>query len=220
MKKYELIKEYPGSPKIGTVVNNLENDTISAYPEFWKEVSDFDKNYEIMSFKISTNNGNTWSITRRISNGRFLHESIDENELPIENAFNDGYGAYEEDMYNEYDEPDDIIIINSVKRLSDGKIFTIGDIVQYKVGNDWHIPSTSVIESFKEINSSILIATSTADNWAYLDNGIRTLNFNTMDEKVLSIRDVLQHGIFYEQHSFINKQKTAKNLDNFIKSKY
>lgn len=34
--KYKLIKEYPGSPKIGNTIDNLENDWIENYSEFWQ----------------------------------------------------------------------------------------------------------------------------------------------------------------------------------------
>ena len=36
--KYILKKEYPGSPKLGNIIDNLENDWIENYPEFWKLV--------------------------------------------------------------------------------------------------------------------------------------------------------------------------------------
>jgi len=36
--KYILKKEYPGSPKLGNIIDNLENDWIENYPEFWEEV--------------------------------------------------------------------------------------------------------------------------------------------------------------------------------------
>ena len=45
--KYILKKEYPGSPKLGNIIDNLENDWIENYPEFWKLV--VEKDYEILS---------------------------------------------------------------------------------------------------------------------------------------------------------------------------
>ena len=45
--KYILKKEYPGSPKLGNIIDNLENDWIENYPEFWEEV--VEKDYEILS---------------------------------------------------------------------------------------------------------------------------------------------------------------------------
>ena len=47
--KYILKKEYPGSPKLGNIIDNLENDWIENYPEFWKLV--VEKNYEILEVK-------------------------------------------------------------------------------------------------------------------------------------------------------------------------
>ena len=45
--KYILKKEYPGSPKLGNIIDNLENDWIENYPEFWEKV--VEKDYEILS---------------------------------------------------------------------------------------------------------------------------------------------------------------------------
>lgn len=36
MKKFKLIKEYPGSPKLGTVEDALD---YTAWTEFWKKIS-------------------------------------------------------------------------------------------------------------------------------------------------------------------------------------
>ena len=63
--KYKLIKEYPGSIKLGTIVyletednymTNMENDfklfpkkIVENYPEFWEEV--VEKDYEILEVK-------------------------------------------------------------------------------------------------------------------------------------------------------------------------
>lgn len=106
MKKYKLIKEYPGSPKLGTIVE-LKNDGfypintpggwfsekyhLKPFPEFWEEV--VEKDYEILSYK-SLKKGHIL----------FYNEKYDKN------------------FFNNYN-----WIINSVKRLSDGEIFTVGD---------------------------------------------------------------------------------------------
>ena len=88
--KYILKKEYPGSPKLGNIIDNLENDWIENYPEFWKLV--VEKNYEILS--VITNNN------------KFI-EKVYNQDATIEPYWK----------------------IHSVKRLSDGEIFTIGDKV-------------------------------------------------------------------------------------------
>ncbi len=86
--KYKLIKEYPGSPKLGNTIDNLESDWIENYPEFWEVV---EKDYEILEVK-----GKYGAISSYI-------EELD-NDLKDKTIF-------------------------KIKRLSDGEIFTIGDII-------------------------------------------------------------------------------------------
>jgi len=114
MKKYKLIKKYPGSPELGTEVeqhniNNsiiyLESNKLSIKPfpkchiennEFWQEI--VEKDYEILSYL-----GICGTICKLQSNGKYLHS----NDNHIVN-------------YENYK-------IHSVKRLSDDEVFTIGD---------------------------------------------------------------------------------------------
>ena len=96
--KYILKKEYPGSPKLGNIIDNLENDWIENYPEFWQEV--IEKNYEILSLVASEKN------PQHKKGSKFLH--------------NKDYGF--KNMH-----PTEFWDIYSVKRISDNKIFTIGD---------------------------------------------------------------------------------------------
>lgn len=118
MKRYKLIREYPGSPRLGTEITQLECDSIECYPEFWEEV--VEKDYEILSFK---RNGNFMSIEQKKlatlqKDGSYLHIKLLSTiggatlEFMLKNSF-----------YN----------IHSVKRLSDGEIFTVGDKINYKV---------------------------------------------------------------------------------------
>ena len=107
MKKYKLIKEYPGSPTVGTIlapkVDKELTNTNNFYwggswfnpndfSEFWEEVVEED--YEIVSYikKGST----TCTTTKRRG------------------------GENHEEFWNIY----------SVKRLSDGEVFTIGDLIK------------------------------------------------------------------------------------------
>lgn len=56
MKNYKLIKEYPGSPELGHIVNDICFVQIFCenYPEFWQEVKEYD--FEIL--KISSKKEN------------------------------------------------------------------------------------------------------------------------------------------------------------------
>ena len=105
--KYKLIKKYPGSDPVGTIVTGYGKDgwyskgaggktydwtLVVLNPEFWEEV--VEKDYEILSYikKGST----TCTTTKRRG------------------------GENHEEFWNIY----------SVKRLSDGEVFTIGDLIK------------------------------------------------------------------------------------------
>ena len=115
--KYILKKEYPGSPKLGNIIDNLENDWIENYPEFWKLV--VEKNYEILS--VITNNN------------KFI-EKVYNQDATIEPYWK----------------------IHSVKRLSDGEIFTIGDKINCNCLSKKEINNT-FISSFNVINNNIRV---------------------------------------------------------------
>ena len=106
MKKYKLIKLYPGSPTLGTIVRTSDKeeypgfyyengsychygDIIERFPEFWEKV--VEKDYEILSY-----------ISK-------LKKCNIEPKNPL---FNNG----DWDIY-------------SILRLSDSEIFTVGDRV-------------------------------------------------------------------------------------------
>lgn len=113
--KYKLIKEYPGSPKLGSIIEEDDgayyipddNNKLSfteldyypyVYPEFWEKV--IEKDYEILSFKNIHNNliyDKYQEIYRNETSTRLI-----------------GYCL---EFYK----------IHSIKRLSDDEIFTIGD---------------------------------------------------------------------------------------------
>ena len=106
MKKYKLIKNYPGSPKIGYIAQEHEFTYMEEFVEFWEEVVEAE--YQILSIKPS--NENNW-----------LSEWIPSNKINVENMLYAGECVESGDYY-----------INSVKRLSDGEIFTIGDTINNK----------------------------------------------------------------------------------------
>ena len=108
MKKYRLIKNYPGcSWRFNSICSNdfiWENDKkvyLKNYPEFWEEV--IEKDYEILSLLLKK--GYTYKVTKvDLSNSRGFIEAL--------------LNCYNNRIY-------------SIKRLSDGKIFTLGDIIRH-----------------------------------------------------------------------------------------
>ena len=135
MKKYKLIKQYPNSPEIGTIVHKTKEKnyevvsdnifkgilfgeiTVQNYPEFWEEVKE--KEYTILSF-ISTGDGR---IRNRVEPNSYFEEEtyISENggcNYPLKSMLygNDSIG-------------DGGQKIHSVRRESDGQIFTLGESI-------------------------------------------------------------------------------------------
>ena len=98
--KYKLIKEYPGSPKLGTVTDRTMYFP-EYYPSFWQPV--VEKNYEILSLVSSEKH------PQHKKGSKFLHNK----DYKFKNMY-----------------PTEFWDIYSVKRISDNKIFTIGDFYE------------------------------------------------------------------------------------------
>lgn len=168
-KEYELVKDFPGR-NIGDIIYWAEEPVerwfwktggcippdltrdlqgLPKLEEWFEEV--VEKEYEILSFRTSQDSGNSWQISRRISNGRFLWDKYSEKDLPLKGVDknSDGMGATEEYMLNEWvNDPDyQRCEINSIRRKSDGEIFTIGDRVDENVTGTtygWNISEFSL----------------------------------------------------------------------------
>lgn len=118
VNKYKLIKEYPGSRKIGyisdccTSVNSehyLDGNWFdpALYPEYWEKI--VEKDYEILQFICKEKRGveNVGTILTKQPDGSFWIYPHWTEEAMLRLSH---YAIY------------------SVKRLSDGEIFAIGDI--------------------------------------------------------------------------------------------
>lgn len=112
MKRYKLKKLYPFcNYKLGAIVeiHELDNDNYKNFPDNWEDITK--DNYEILSFIClkckykKTENGDYIQSEENWSNGHSV--------LKLENLIE------REHTYK----------IHSVKRLSDGEVFTIGDRV-------------------------------------------------------------------------------------------
>jgi hypothetical protein len=178
MKKYKLIKEYPGSPKLGEIVKGYGRDgwyskgeghstydwrQVVNYPEYWEEV--IEKDYEILTSRVvpytilsvkRLSDGEIFMVGDSVEGGTILAIRIDkfytggvafslntsrvESLISIEKVIEKDYEIV---SYVAKDNPNNITTkrrgahlheeywkINSVKRLSDGEIFTLGDRVK------------------------------------------------------------------------------------------
>ena len=149
MKKYKLIKEYPGGPPLGFVLNTdiklsttwcwyMAGFNPATFPENWEEI--IEKEYEILSFKQNSgikelwlNDGRGWARTNYNTGKRYTRPYSTEEIL-------------EHKMYSIY----------SVKRLSDGEIFTVGDKVSLQgIDNYSNIITLTVYGNNISINGYI-----------------------------------------------------------------
>jgi hypothetical protein len=99
--KYKLIKKYPSSPEINTESSNTKtNFVFENYPEFWEKVVELD--YKILSFKNPDN--------------RKIYSKNKEYFEPDDGSIAQRKYSYCLSFYE----------INSVMRLSDEKVFIVG----------------------------------------------------------------------------------------------
>lgn len=118
IKEFKLIKKYPGSPKLGTVINN-DSGFIDAvkpqeYSEFWEEVfleKTKEKDYEILSYKFHTG-----EIYKKTNISTFVCRGISSYPQAIEEKL------FDSTYKNEVD-------IQSVRRLSDNVVFSTEDVI-------------------------------------------------------------------------------------------
>lgn len=122
MKKYKLIKEYPGSSKIGKIVEdgnycyssiedglkiNIAKEYVENNPEFWEEI--VEKDYEILSFIW---NYGSYKPIYTLKDNLYCHDW----KISEANKYN------QDELLNNKN-----YLIYSVKRKCDGEIFTIND---------------------------------------------------------------------------------------------
>lgn len=142
MSKYRLIKKYPGSPELGTIASrgmgiqfehpNGDVDgfisskgkdfesLIENQPEFWEKI--VEKDYQILSFKQDSLMGGLWT--------EFDHGWCqNSNGRPIT------YPYSYDDILNSHLNGGIRYRINSIKRLSDGEVFTVGDRIKDTLTN-------------------------------------------------------------------------------------
>lgn len=139
MKSYKLIETYPGSPKLGTIAKQyskgtklfhlsdqegiMDYDEVVNYPKFWEKVT---KPFQVLTYRKDDRYD-----TRR-TNGLYGIE------YPVKEHQN--YGVYPESSYKFF-EP------HSVRILSTGKVYTVGQQAQPKFGNENLIDALSDLDT-------------------------------------------------------------------------
>jgi hypothetical protein len=158
MVTYRLKKEYPESPKLGTIVS-IDGDkliydknvsgfiplSIGKYTEFWEEVSR-KTDFEILSYYYRVANSDDLMIYDRSSSISFYRREFPLSTYCLESELKGKAAIY------------------SVLRIFDGVIFTVGDKIEYDpskycTGEESRI-KTEVIKDLKlsEIGTTHIVA--------------------------------------------------------------
>lgn len=187
MKKYRLIKEYPGSDEKGTIVSlktpnglyegwqyNYHSKHVENNPEYWEEV--VEKDYEIAEVQLQDKTILTFEGQKCIKRS--------DSERPER--------TYDLDRCL----LDPSITIYSVKRLSDGLVFTVGDTIVTKT-----ILNIETVTGFRIIDGTTSLKNGI---WVEVENGemhldrikeIRKPLFTTEDGVPVYSYDTKQHWV-------------------------
>jgi len=190
MKTFKLIKEYPGSPTtIGIEIfkngaywqSKFATESVEHFHvhysnlnpeeffEYWEEI--INKDYEILSFQLITSSSNDGI---RYKNNYGMFPSTNGKDITSRN--------------NEFSEErllkDFYYTIHSIKRLSDGEIFTIGDVLtpdsisHDKDGEDIKITKIGIVKDvFSEVASAVK---EKVEGKLMISAGNRYNNYNTL----------------------------------------
>lgn len=141
-KSYKLIKEYPGSPMLGTeqISNKTWNTDIQKFPEFWQEI--VEKEYEILSFIVNQSKGVL-----------VVGDIVTKSDNGFKGISSHNRGLIAGDSENDFLQKDHWSI-HSVKRLSDGEVFTVGDIFNPKYSDFY----TYTLTNIKIINNTFRVS--------------------------------------------------------------
>jgi hypothetical protein len=153
LKKFKLIREYPGSPNLGTVitakVDKENNNTNNFYwegswfnpndfLEFWEEVVEPD--YKILSFINKERD-----VTFTLNDDGYYQSNLE--IYTLNEMLNYTVGSCGNTKK---------VLIHSVKRLSDGEVFTVGDTIKtHKWGSDNIINSITIADGTNSLKEGI-----------------------------------------------------------------
>lgn len=198
--KYRLIKTYPGSPKLDSIVklkNNggyeletstsyfMTKDKVENYPEFWQPV--VEKDYEILSF-YNKEGKSYYNITTQ------------------------GYYYSEPDSSRSFTYCSLYYQIHSVKRLSDGEIFTIGDKI------DWGNISKSVLITKIELNRDQIVVF--AKYHSNMEGSLPLNIINKSKQKLFTTEDNVDIFEDKNHYFYVNKNWYIDEIHNINKLNY
>ena len=126
--KYKLIKEYPGSPKLGYIYNPEQFEEYCNYTEFWEEV--VEKDYEILSLSFTNN------FCYLQKNGEYAYRDTPNTTSTLKGCLSVGWKIHS--------------VNGNTKMNKKEEIFTIGDKTNNGTISKFEIDSNGVRVFFEE----------------------------------------------------------------------
>lgn len=152
MKKYKLIKEYPGSPKLGHIIEVSPSSPsaqfiegywiykIESSPEFWQKITKPCKDCEELMWTCSNCREITkpeYTILSFIKTSKDIYKLNEDNRYRKNDNIKSTIGFTVDEMLNQGGcVKSGLYSIHSVRRESDSSIWTINDMLQDKSCGD------------------------------------------------------------------------------------
>lgn len=204
-KKYKLIKEYPGSPKLGTVLTKdkygqyiddiisiYAADEIEGYLEFWQEV--IEPSYEILELVYT--NPNVRQDRTLCYKGDVCISMIDESGCK-----QSGNGIIKLSQFSNDDWK--YVTILKVKRLIDGEIFTIGDFVRYS-GKKCNYDKFPIHEFYIRSDKKLLVRSDKGEVTEYIEEIEHCMsNYCVVEKEYEIIKYYDGFNVYYKTTDYI-----------------
>jgi len=224
MKKYKLIQKYPSLARdwepgmeVGTGDRNygyspcsgnytdcrkLDNNEVENNPEFWQEVVDHE--FEIISFKQDSGVTDLWTKFRE-------GWSRNVNGYPVTGPYSTE-AILKNPLYK----------IHSVKRLSDGEVFTVGDRAKvYEYGSIKTIDSMTLVTKCSSMKEGIWLNYNSGSS--HITHAIKQIKqplFITHDGKDIFAGDqvwwVRKDNSYYDSFISVPGMKFHSNLNAYF----
>lgn len=139
MKKYQLIKLYPNSPDLGTILTESNAISFEDYSEFWEEIKE--REVEILAFINIGDSIFKNKIVAKETDSCWVFKYDKKNRFIGETTLS--YFLNKTDEWK----------IHSIKRLSDGVIFTIDQ--KFVLSKEWD--GFGTISEFLDEGESVMV---------------------------------------------------------------
>jgi hypothetical protein len=185
MKEYKLVKTYPGSPELGSIVNELSKVDIKDYPEYWEEFrwhNYHPKGWQILEFERTKK-----SIAQSDAGKKFTFISLYQAYSTTDGSTHSLKSMMiQGECYN-----DGCFIITAIKDTVTGIVLRVGDYVQHKASPEsvFKLTRIDVAPESVTFHGSLTGVSQVQDNTTGSTIVPAKMSY---DDKILSLNDLLE----------------------------